>query len=200
MRVFFRDADYEAYRRLLLEQVNRHEVSVWTYSLMPNHIHLIASPADSKGLAAALAEAHRRYAVRTNAEHGWRGHLWQERFWSFPLEEVSLPAVVRYVLLNPVRAGLVRRAVDWEFSSARAHLGLRRDPLIADNDLTGWIGDWERLLNEKDDDTHLAQVRSHSSSGRPLGSEGFVARLERLLGRRMRAEPPGRPRKCDPVG
>lgn len=195
MQVFFCVDDYERYRWLLLEQVRRHRVSVWAYCLMPNHIHLIAVPSDSEGLACALAETHRRYALQTNSCHGWRGHLWQERFWSFPMDERSLPAVTRYVLVNPVRAGLVRRAEEWLFSSARLHLGSGKDLLVDGRALGSRIADWDRLLDELDEDCDLETVRRHSSTGRPLGDELYVSRIEELLGRKLRPGRPGRPRK-----
>lgn len=195
MQVFFCEDDYEAYRRLLREQVRLRRVSILEYCLMPNHIHLVAVPEDRGGLARALAETHRRYAQRTNFCHGWRGHLWQERFWSFPMDDVSLRAVARYVLLNPVRAGLVRRAEEWPFSSARVHLQGGDDLLVDGLNLDVKIGDWKSLLGEAGEDGSLATVRSHSANGRPLGSESYVSWVETLLGRRVLPGRPGRPRK-----
>lgn len=195
MQVFFCEHDYQTYRRLLLEQVQRRQVTIWAYCLMPNHIHLIAEPADSSGLALAVAEAHRRYAQQTNADHSWRGHLWQERFWSFPMSESSLSAVTRYVLLNPVRAGLASRAEDWPFSSARAHLGSSADMLVDLRPLASRITDFRQLLDGVGEDCDLSIVRQHSATGRPLGDASFVSRLEETLGRSLRPGRPGRPRK-----
>lgn len=195
MQVFFCEDDYESYRRLLLEQVRLHNVCLWAYCLMPNHIHLVAVPADRGGLARALARTHRRYALLTNARHGWRGHLWQERFWSFPMSESSVPAVTRYVLHNPVRAGLVGRAEDWPFSSARLHLGVGGDMLVDGLALKSRIDDWTRLLGGAEEDCEAAAVRLHASTGRPMGDEAYVSRIEELLGRELRPKRPGRPRK-----
>jgi putative transposase len=74
------------------------------------------------GLARAVGEAHRRYTRRINFREGWRGHLWQERFASFPMDENYLLAAVRYVEMNPVAAGLVKKPEDYPWSSAKAHL------------------------------------------------------------------------------
>ncbi len=195
MQVFFCDDDYETYRRLLREQVLRYKVSVWSYCLMPNHLHLIVVPTDRCGLARALAATHRRYALLTNSRHGWRGHLWQERFWSFPMNETSLSAVTRYVLLNPVRAGLVDRAQEWPFSSARQHLGIGQDSLADGLALDSRIGDWGGLLGEAEKEDELAAVRQHSATGRPMGDARYVSKIEALLGRRIQLKPRGRPRK-----
>ena len=73
--------------------------------LMPNHIHLIAVPDREESLARAIGEAHRRYTRRINFREGWRGHLWQERFASFPMDEKYLLAAACYVEMNPVQAG-----------------------------------------------------------------------------------------------
>ena len=109
MAVFFGDEDYRAYLALLAEWCDAADTRVWAYCLMPNHIHLILVPATEDGLRAALGETHRRYTRRVNAREGWRGHLWQERFHSFAMDEDYLLACARYVELNPVRARLAAR-------------------------------------------------------------------------------------------
>ena len=83
-QVFFDDGDYRAYRGLLAEYCAKAETQVWAYCLMPNHVHLILVPSHPDGLRAALGEAHRRYSRRINRRQDWQGHLWQERFRSFP--------------------------------------------------------------------------------------------------------------------
>ncbi|MDD5168160.1 MAG: transposase [Syntrophales bacterium] len=104
---FFADDDYAAYLELLSEWTRKHDVEIWAYCLMPNHVHLIAVPDSEEALARAIGEAHRRYTRRINFREGWRGHLWQERFASFPMEESYLLAAARYVEMNPVASGLV---------------------------------------------------------------------------------------------
>ena len=84
-----------------------HQVEIWAYCLMPNHVHLIAVPQSPDGLRLAIGEVHRRYTRMVNFREGWRGHLWQGRFASFVLDEPYVLTAARYVELNPVRAGLV---------------------------------------------------------------------------------------------
>jgi putative transposase len=88
--VFFGEDDYLAYRSLLAEGCRTAGVEVWAYCFMPNHVHLILVPSDTDGLRAALGETHRRYTRFINEREGWRGHLWQERFASFPMDESYL--------------------------------------------------------------------------------------------------------------
>jgi len=108
-KTFFRDDDYDAYLDLMAEWCEKCGVEVWSYCLMPNHVHLIAVPADEGALRRAIGEAHRRYTRRVNFREKWRGCLWQGRFASFCLDAAWLGAAARYVALNPVRARLVRR-------------------------------------------------------------------------------------------
>src|SRR5947208_7121938 len=145
-QVFFGDDDYATYRGLLAEGCRAAGVAVWAYCLMPNHVHLILVPSDPDGLRAALGETHRRYTRHVNLREGWRGYLWQGRFASFPMDEARLLAGARYVELNPVRARLVRRARDWRWSSARAHLTGRDDGLAVARPLLALAPDWAALL------------------------------------------------------
>jgi putative transposase len=97
---------------------------------MPNHVHLIAVPAADDSLALSIGEAHRRYTRRINFREKWRGHLWQERVASFPLDENYLLATTKYIEMNPVAAGLVAHPGDYPWSSARAHLTGENDHLV----------------------------------------------------------------------
>ena len=94
--VFFNEDDYQAYIELMSHWCQKHHVDIWAWCLMPNHVHLIAVPQDETGLARAIGEAHRRYTRRINFRENWRGHLWQERFASFPMDEQHLLAAARY--------------------------------------------------------------------------------------------------------
>lgn len=170
LRVFSSDTEYRLYLRLLAEQCTKHGLEVWSYCLMPNHVHLVAVPGASSGLAAPIGEAHRAYAWRINRKHDWTGHLWQERFRSFPMDETHLFFAVRYVLLNPVRANLVQRAEEWPYSSARAHLMGRADPLVDREPMADRIDDWRAYLASGESDDLLKRLRRHSRTGRPLGN------------------------------
>ncbi len=195
--VFFSDDDYLAYAELLAEGCAGFGVAVWGYCLMPDHVHLILVPRDEAGLRAALSEAHRRYTRRVNLREGWRGHLWQGRFASVPMDETHLLACARYVELNPVRANLAAEAEDWPWSSARAHLAGRDDDLVQAAPLLDRVGDWAAFLAEGlDADAHAA-IRSGERTGRPLGDGAFVAALERELGRTLAKRKPGRKPKTD---
>ena len=183
---FFRAFDYDLYRDLLGEQCKKAGVSIWSYCLLPNHLHLIAVPAAQNCLAPALGEAHRRYTTTINRREGWTGCLWQGRFASFPMDEAHLLAAARYILLNPVRAGLVDRAVDWPYSSIKAHLREAVDDLVDVDGLDRRIADWKPLLAESPSWSERSRFRRHERSGLPLGSERFVGEIQALTGRDLR--------------
>ncbi|HEX8238749.1 MAG TPA: transposase [Allosphingosinicella sp.] len=111
-RTFFCDDDYAFYLALLRRGCHKAGTAVWAWCLMPNHVHLVLVPADKDGLRGALAAAHTRYAWEINRREGWHGHLWQDRFASFPMEDDHCHACLRYVELNPVRARLAGRPED----------------------------------------------------------------------------------------
>jgi putative transposase len=193
---FFGDADYAAYRALLAEGCRAAGVALWAYCLMPNHVHLILVPKDPDGLRAALGEAHRRYTRHVNLREGWRGYLWQGRFASFPMDEAYLLACARYVELNPVRAKLARRAADWRWSSARAHLAGRDDGCVSVRPLLDLAPDWRDFLAEGLSDAEHEAIRSGERTGRPQGSPRFIARLEKRLDRKLaRAKPGPKPKR-----
>ena len=138
-QTFFCDEDYLAYLELLAQWCGKNEVDIWAWCLMPNHVHLIAVPQTEDGLARAIGETHRRYTLRVNGRENWRGHFWQERFASFPLDDRHLLAVARYIEMNPVAAGLADRPDAYRWSSARAHLHGAEDSLVNTAPLLGLV-------------------------------------------------------------
>ena len=161
---------------------------------MTSHVHLVAVPREEGSLTLALRAAHSRYSQWVNAREGWSGHLWQGRFFSCPLDEAHLWAAVRYVEQNPVRAGIVGVAEEYEWSSAAAHCGLRADPLVSGELLDGVApGVWQAHLAEPVTAADTERLRSRTRSGLPCGDEGFLSRVSKLVGRALVVR--GRPRK-----
>jgi REP-associated tyrosine transposase len=184
--VFFEADDYRLYRRLVAAAARRAGTAVWAYCLMPNHVHLIATPAGADGLRATFAEAHRRYTGAINTRFRWTGHLFQGRFGAVVMDEPHLLAAARYIALNPVVAGLVSRAEDWPWSSTRAQLaGEAVAPLRA------LIPDFAALLAMPADAATTTRIERAPTIGRPLGSPEWTAMLERRLGRPLAPRKPG---------
>jgi putative transposase len=194
-QTFFCDEDYRIYLELMGEWCTAHEVEIWAYCLMPNHVHLIAVPHSADGLRRAIGEVHRRYTRAVNFREGRRGHLWQGRFASFVLDEPYLLTAVRYVELNPVRAGLIKAPSGYRWSSAAAHVRGRDDALVRVAPLTKQVSNWRGFLARVIREEDIKVLRAHERTGRPLGEEEFLAMLEQNLGRILRRQKPGPKRR-----
>ena len=197
--VFFVDDDWEAYLGLLGEESQKHGLVVHGYCLMTNHIHLVATPRSAGSLAKTLGRTDFRYTQYINRFHGRSGHLWQNRFYSCALDEEHYWTAMAYIEQNPVRAKLVRRAWRYRWSSAAAHCAESADGsgLL---DLGPWNSSavakgWKTTLAEMLGKETLSAVRLNTHRGRPLGSDSFLSKIERRVGRRLRPLPVGRPSK-----
>jgi REP element-mobilizing transposase RayT len=127
--LFRTERDARAYLELL-DYVKRNIVpwDVLAYCLMPNHVHFVVD-ATVEQLSLAMHRLNGSYAQRFNREYGYRGHLFQGRFHTKPIvDEAHLPESIRYVVLNPIRAGLCSRPNHWRWSSYRACAGLEPAP------------------------------------------------------------------------
>jgi len=195
--VFFCQDDYELYISLLSEFCKKSGTEIWSYCLMTNHIHLVMVPGSEDGLRASLGEAHRRYTRHINQREQCRGHLWQERFHSFPMDEHYLLSAVRYVELNPVHANMVERPEDYRWSSARAHLAGQNDKLVNVSPMLERVPNWQAYLDIDLDDSTIQTIRTHSQTGRPLGEDSFVDMLELRLDKVLRPLKQGRKPKKD---
>jgi putative transposase len=188
---FFNDADYHEYISLMSASCKLHGVEIWAYCLMSNHVHLIAVPEKTESLRQAIGEAHRRYTRAINFRHNWRGHLWQDRFASFPMDETYLLAAARYVELNPVRAHITTDPLSYPWSSARCHALGQNDELVKVKPLLDLIPDWEAFLKEGIEEKESQRIRRHERTGRPLGDESFINRIENAANRILRKQKPG---------
>ena len=181
----FRDEwDREAYIGLLVKYAEAHGVAFWAYCLMTNHVHLIVVPEAEQSLPRLVQNAHKAYAEAFNRKYGFRGHLWQARYYSCVMEETHLWAAVRYVERNPVRAGMAERAEGYPWSSAAAHCGgAQRDSLVeAEFPIAGVVQDWRAWLCDEDLESDKG-LRDKTARGLPWGDDGFVAGLSRQYGR-----------------
>jgi len=195
MDIFPDDDARLAYLRFLSEEAGRSGVQFLSWCLMTNHVHFIAIPNESHSLSRAFGEAHRRYTRMRNFHEGVRGYLFQGRFGSCVLDERHLVAAARYVERNPVKAGIVSHSRDYQWSSARFHLGITEtDMMVADRTMLGLVSDWENLLSsENEEDSE--RLRLSTRTGRPAGDDVFAEKVENLTGRDPRPRRPGRPRK-----
>ncbi|MCP4639511.1 MAG: transposase [bacterium] len=194
--VFFVDDDRRAYLDLLCVQGEQYGFRLDGYCLMSNHIHLVGTPAEENSLAKAIGRTHVMYSQYLNRMHGRSGHLWQNRFYSCPMDDDHTLNALSYVELNPVRAGLVKKPWDYPWSSAAVHCGVDEgSPYL---DVKAWrrripTAEWKGTLKEiAGDKAAQTAVQRNTRTGRPLGSDSFLSKIERKVGRRVRALPVGR--------
>jgi putative transposase len=190
--VFFNDEDRLAYLKLVANACSANGARCLAWCLMDNHVHLILVPQAEDGLRSTLAEAHRRYTRRINFREGWRGHLFQARFASYPMDDAHMMAAVRYVENNPVAAGMAARAGDWPWSSARSHLDGTRtanDPLTDVATLGQHVPNWHAMLEvgleAMDETATIAEIEARTRTGRPLASPEWIAAAERTINRKL---------------
>jgi putative transposase len=194
--VFTTDSLRRAYLRLLFQHAATHRLRVLAYCLMTNHVHIVAIPEADSSMANTFRHAHGRFSQYWNTEQKRNGHLWQNRYYSCPVEEAAVGRVIAYVENNPVRAGMVKYAGDFEWSSAPAHLGQVGLTLDEDWWQDRWtVQEWKQmLLNRADQEQELRAIREATYTGRPLGSKEFVAALGEKLGRDLGTRSGGRPK------
>ncbi len=194
-KVFFNDNDREKYLKLLSHYAVEAGLSFIAYCLMDNHVHLIVIPKNGESLARGIGEVHKKYTRMINAREEWTGYLWQGRFVSYPMDEQYLYYAIKYVELNPVRAGLVKKAENYPWSSAKAHVFQKKDVLLSDDSMLPKVKDWSLYLGEKVERRYVDCFRENAFTGRPLGNDVFISKLERLTGKILKKKKPGPQKK-----
>lgn len=170
-RLFLTRGDCRNYVEMLADACRAHDVGCLAWCLMVNHVHLVLKPAAADGLRAVMSSVHTRFAQRINRREQLSGHLFQDRFHSYAMDDAHLMIAVRYVENNPVKAGLVEFAEDWQWSSARAHLSLAADPLTDVAAVGVHVRNWRAYLRDGIEAADRdEQIESALRNGRPLGT------------------------------
>jgi len=195
MNIFYNKDDYKEYLQILKEQCAKQAVSILSYCLMTNHIHLIVVPKDKKSLSTAIGETHRLYTRYINFKQGVKGHLFQERFFSTPLGDSHFISCLKYIEQNPVRAKMVKKAWDYPYSSARYRVGLEeKSELLSSNDMIDMIDNYYDFLEDTRFD--IDEIREKTRTGRPCGDDGFYDKVTSITGVNYRPKAGGRPKNA----
>lgn len=195
--VFFEDKDKEFYLKTLTSYSRKWDFDIWAYCLMSNHLHILAVPKKKESFARGIGGTNLVYTQYINRKYKRSGRLWQNRFFSTIIEKESyLWATARYIERNPVRAELVKKAEDYLWSSAKAHvLGVKNDVLSGECWLEGMdLSAYRESLRNEDKEIEES-IRKATSTGRPFGAEMFIKRFEKILGRDLLPKKAGRPKK-----
>ncbi|MEK6633041.1 MAG: transposase [Nitrospirota bacterium] len=184
-----KDGDYTAFLDLLTAAKSKFPVKVFGVCLMPNHFHLIVQPATEAALSPFMQWWMTSHVRRYHQHYRSHGHVWQGRFKSFPIQQDGhLLTVLRYVLRNPVRAGLVEHAMDWPWSSLR--FPSLSDPLPVEMP-PGWV----QWIDHPLFDHGLVTLRTCVNRQQPFGRENWQANIVAMLGLESTMRKRGRPRK-----
>lgn len=200
LTIFRTAADYAAFEAILADAVRRVGMRVLAYCLMPNHFHLILWPRRDRDVSEFMRWVTVTHTQRWHAHHhtAGRGHLYQGRFKSFPIEgDQHLLMVWRYVERNALRAGLGKRARDWRWGSLwlRTLGGVGLRAMLHADAPTDLPRDWEAIVDQPQTDAELDAVRTSIKRGRPFGNAAWVTRVAKRLDLGSTLRPRGRPRK-----
>ncbi len=200
--LFKRKEDYLAFERVLEETVERTSTRLLSYSVMPNHWHLLLWPREDGELSEVMRWLTVTHTQRWHAHYhtAGTGPLYQGRFKSFPVQsDEHFLTVARYVERNALRANLVTRAQDWQWSSLWRRR--QRDPALW-RFLGKWPialpADWVRRVNRPLSESELKAMRGSIQRGTPFGGDRWTARMAVQLGLESSLRPRGRPRKAEP--
>ncbi len=189
MNIFFKQTDYECYKELLYEQCVIYDLKIVSYCLMTNHIHIIAIPSTEESLSRAIGETHRLYTRKINFKQKVKGHLFQERFYSTPLDEYHFLNALKYVEQNPVKANIVRYPWEYRYSSARYRVNLTlEDKLLSNCDEIDDLKNYKEFLQET---AETKQIEEKTRTGKPCGDEEFYKKIKLATGMDYKSKIPG---------
>ena len=195
--IFRKEADYDAFERILVEGLERYAVQLFCYQLMPNHWHLVLRPTQDGEMSRFLRWVTATHTMRYHAHYhtSGTGHVYQGRFKSFPIQDdAHFLTVCRYVERNALRAELTARAEDWRWGSLwRWQQTIEPVPAL----LSPWpiprSPNWVARVNDALTDRELTALRRSAQRGSPFGDTAWIESTAQRLGLAPTINPRGRP-------
>ena len=196
-KVFFNKEDQDKYLSLLKKYSDKWKSPILAYCLMNNHVHLLARPSKNESLYKMMQGITLCYTQYINRTYKRTGRLWESRYHSCIIDkEKDLWAVARYIEQNPVRAKIAKKAEDYTYSSAKAHICGTKDEILGEMLFEGrQRTDYIQLMKANIKEEDINNIRDYTRNGRPFGSESFVEKMEQKLDRIFKLRPRGRPKK-----
>lgn len=201
---FHDERDYRHFLADLRDAADKNDCHVHAYVLMPNHVHLLVTPMTEHGVTHLMQDLGRKYVRYFNRRYQRTGTLWEGRYKSSLIDsETYLLSCMRYIELNPVRAGMAREPGGYSWSSHKTNAHGNIDPLITPHpiflDLGMGLGTrlpaYRKLFRKPLDERLLFAIRETLNQELVLGRESFKDRIERMTTRRIRPGQSGRPRR-----
>ena len=202
--IFFAQQDYQYFHDCLDAAAYNYQLKLHAYVLMPDHIHLLATPGSSDGVSRVVQSIGRNYVQYFNESYGGSGSLWEGRYRATVIDaRAYMLDICRYIESNPVRAGLVDKPQAYHWSSY-AHNALgKSDEMITAAREYRELGDddktrrklYRETFRKKPDAELIQRITDSALKGWVLGDSRFARKIEKLSGRRATPLPRGRPRK-----
>jgi putative transposase len=202
--IFLDTEDYVSFLGWLREAARQFKVAIHAYTLLPDHIALLVSPADATGLGRMMQWIGRHYVPYFNVKYQRTGTLWQGRYKATVIDASQyLLLCSSFIELDSVRSGLASNPADYPWSSCAHHVGSKPDALITDHPIYWALGNtpfdrelaYRALLDHGLTASEVETLSEATRKGWPLGSEKFKDALARQLSRRVSPAKRGRPRR-----
>lgn len=202
-QIFFEEQDYQYFHDCLEAAAYNYRLKIHAYVLMPNHVHILATPGNTDSISRTTQSIGRNYVQYINEYFDTSGTLWEGRYRATVVDSKAyLLTCSRYIELNPVRGGLVKKPGDYRWSSY-AHNALgKTDPMISAHGEYLKLGNTDKerarayraLFRQKLSSQTVRTITETALKGWVLGDAKFARKIEKLSGRRAFQLPKGRPR------
>ena len=195
--VFRELKDKEFFIRQVKREAKENNVRVGAYCLMTNHFHFLLFPDTKENFIKFVKNVSQKYSQYFNRKYKRTGKVWENRYKLNIVDPEVCWVLARYIERNPIRAGLIERVEDFEYSSAAAHLCGEIDELITEDILKGKRGEYLGFFHEKDADNknELDRIRDVIQQQKAIGSKEFLGKLQEQFGDEFNIRTRGRPRK-----
>jgi len=195
--IFFEKDDYSTYMAILQAQCERYALKIYSYCLMPNQIHLLIKPQEKDNLSRGIGETNRQYTRYINQKNDLKGHLFQNRFFCYTVDEMHALRAARFIEILPITARITDKAQNFLWSSARYRIKMMKHTFLKDFQNFHMAENWEDYLSRPIDVSELETIQRHLQTGRPRGNNMFLDNIEQETGRTARPKKRGRKPKVE---
>jgi putative transposase len=198
LHIFHKPDDFAAFEQILAEAMARFDMRLCGWCIMSNHWHLVLWPRHDGDLSAFMKWLTVTHSHRWHGAHGTVGigHLYQGRYKSFPVQDGAYClTLLRYVESNPLRAGLVKRSAEWQWSSLALRRGTEKPMELTDGPVE-LPRQWSKLVDGFAD-APTEEIETCIRRGRPFGDDDWIAKTAKDLSLQSSLKPRGRPKKAE---
>ncbi len=204
--IFAADGDYVFYLEKLEAALSRYDCALHAYILMTNHVHFLMTPDTEDGIGKVMQSLGRHYVQYFNYCYQRTGTLWEGRYRATLIDSNQyLLTCMRYIELNPVRAGMVDHPQDYRWSNYHTNALGQTDELITPHKLYRRLGPvaaerqkaYRQLFKHRISGDTVSAIRESTNKAWVLGNHRFQKKIERLTERRTAPRPRGGDRKSE---